>query len=124
MPVPVSPALDAGTDSDTAPELFALRVHAAFNESRLAIALILPVVALAVMLLWAKVEHWRLLAWGGGSGWCLWRAPAAVRSLRAWGSGPQHVKRAALRGRIECGAGRGRIRLERPLLAGGCPNRR
>ena len=72
MPVPVNPALDAGTDSETAPQLFALRVRAAFNESRLAVALILPVVALAVVLLWAKVEHWRLLAWG----W-LWVVPMA-----------------------------------------------
>ncbi len=68
MPVPVNPALDAGTDSETAPQLFALRVRAAFSESRLAIALILPVVVLAVVLLWAKVEHWRLLAWGGALG--------------------------------------------------------
>ena len=64
MTMHVSPTSTASADSGAAAELFALRVRAAFSESRLAIALILPVVALAVVLLWAKVEHWRLLAWG------------------------------------------------------------
>lgn len=66
MAVPVNRAIDAGADGDLAPHLLVLRVHAAFSESRFAIALILPVVVVAVVLLWTKVEHWRLVTWSGG----------------------------------------------------------
>ena len=59
----MSPAPDDLPEAGTAAHLFALRVQAAFSESRLAITLIFPVALLAVVLLWLRVEHWRLVVW-------------------------------------------------------------
>ena len=93
MRVLLNHAVAAKIDAGHAPELFALRARAAFSESRLAIALILPVVLLAAAFLWKKVEHWRLLAWSCalGAAYCArlllyaaYARGAAARAVCRW----------------------------------------
>ena len=81
-------------EASTAAHLFALRVQAAFSESRLAIALIPPVVLLVLALQWSLIEPWRLIAWSGvlaiayGARWWLYAAYAR----RAAGRTPAHER--------------------------------